>query len=975
MDEQQRRHVLDDLKGILHGELLFDDISLSLYSTDASIFQVQPAGVVIPKDEDDIKNLVRYAAENEIPLIARGAGSGVAGESLGKGLIVDLSPHFRSIAPLSGNSVRVQPGVTCRSLNHYLAPFGRRFSPDPASANQCTIGGMIANNASGARLLAYGYTRDHVQQLRIAVDSGDIYDVAEETVNLPLGQERDGHLQDIVTATAVLLEQNTELIRDQQPKTPYNRCGYLLNGVLNNGKLHMPKLLVGSEGTLGIFTEATLKTLPIPEGKALILLGFESLEQALQAVQRTLPTRPTACELIDRRLLTLARDSEAANVAGMVPMSAEAVLLIEYESDSREEARWAAKKLAYFLSRGEQLGFPIKTAFEKEEVDRLWNLREVALPSLYNMRTGNQPVPLIEDVGVPPDSLSRYIHGVQDVLQEHETTASFMIHAGTGQVHARPFLDLRNPEDVSKLTAISEKVHSLALDMGGTVSTQHATGIARTPWVARQYGPLYPVFRQLKTVFDPQNIFNPGKIVDPDPTFSALPLRHFSPSTISLTPQLHWTAEEFTSEPAKCNGCGHCRVEDPQQRMCPIFHVTHKESATPRAKANILLNLLANPEEFDGLSSNEVREVADLCVHCKMCAIECPARVNIPKLMLEAKAANVAEHGVDRKDWFLARIEGFARWGTLFAMTVNLGLRSRFIRWLLQFLFGLSAQRRLPRFALRTFLQSAKRRGWTRPPRSNRPKVALFIDVFPNYNDPTIADATVAVLQHNGFDVYVPPMQRGSGAASLTHGDVETAREIALRNLRVFADIAREKIPIVVPEPTAAVMFRQDYPDLLDDADTLLVAQQTVELTDFLWQLHQKGKLRTDFRPLPLTIGHHVPCHIKALGNTPAGPKLLSLIPELLVDTIDVSCSGMAGTFGLRQENYATSMAAGAPMFARMLRPGIIAGSTECSTCRMQIEHGIGKRTVHPVQILALAYGLMPEIAHRLKEPIDELAL
>jgi FAD/FMN-containing dehydrogenase/Fe-S oxidoreductase len=973
VDEQQRRHILDDLKGILQGELLFDDISLALYSTDASIFQVRPAGVVIPRHEEDVQNLIRYAAENRVPLIPRGGGSGVAGESLGKGLIVDLSTHFRDIGPVTQNSVRVQPGVTCRALNNYLAPLGRRFAPDPASADQCTIGGMLANNASGARVLAHGYTRDHVQRLRIAVDSGDIFDVGQERVSLETGT-REPHLQDILVAISVLLEQNSELIRTCQPRTRYNRCGYLLQNVLDKGMLHVPRLLVGSEGTLALFTEATLKTIPIPEGRALILLGFDSLDTALQAVQRALPTRPTACELIDRRLLSLARESEAAAIANLIPSSAEAVLLIEYESDSAEEARWAAKKLAHFLSRGDRLGFPITTAFEKEEIDRLWNLREVALPSLYNLRTGNKPVALIEDVGVPPEELGAYLHRVQDILQEHDTTASFMIHAGSGQVHTRPFLDLRNPQDVSRLMAITEKVHSLALDMGGTVSTQHGTGLARTPWVSRQYGELYPVFRQLKAIFDPHGIFNPGKIVDPDPELSGWPLRKFA-TPVQLVPLLQWQPEEFTSESAKCNGCGQCRVEDTTHRMCPIFHVTHQESASPRAKANLLLNLLANPETAAALSSNAVREVADLCVNCKMCALECPARVNIPKLMLEAKAANVAEHGIDRKDWFLARIEGFARWSNLFALVVNLGLRSQGVRWVLEVLFGLSSQRRLPPFALRTFLQSAKRRGWTRMPRSKNPRVAYFVDVFPNYNDPLISEAVVAVLQHNGFDVYVPPGQRGSGAASLTHGDVETAREVAQRNLRIFADVAREGMTIVCSEPTAALMFRQDYLDLIDDADARLIAQQTVELTTFLWQLHESGKLRTDFRPLPLKVGHHVPCHIKALGGVPAGPKLLSLIPDLQVVTIDVSCSGMAGTFGLRSENYATSMEAGRPMLTEMKKPSVLFASTECSSCRLQIEDGAGKRTLHPVQILALAYGLLPEVAQRIKEPIGELTL
>jgi Fe-S oxidoreductase len=358
-----------------------------------------------------------------------------------------------------------------------------------------------------------------------------------------------------------------------------------------------------------------------------------------------------------------------------------------------------------------------------------------------------------------------------------------------------------------------------------------------------------------------------------------------------------------------------------------------------------------------------------------MCAHECPAHIDVPRLMLEAKAANVAEHGLGRSDWVLARAESFAHLGSAFALVVNAGLASRTVRWLLERLFGVSRQRRLPAFAARHFLRRARRRGWTRRPRSGRPRVAYFVDVFANYNDPLIGEAVVAVLHHNGIEVYVPPGQRGCGMAPLAYGDVDTARETVQHNLRLLADLAREGYTIVCSEPTAALMLRQDARDLLDDPDVELVAGRTVELTAFLWDLHQQGRLRTDFRPLGLSVGHHVPCHLKALGRPPAGPGLLALIPDLSVRTIDVSCSGMAGTFGLKAENYAVSLEAGRPMLAELGRPGVLFGSTECSTCRMQMEDGAGKRTLHPAQYLALAYGLVPELALRLHEPIRDLVL
>jgi FAD/FMN-containing dehydrogenase/Fe-S oxidoreductase len=975
VDEQQRGRLADDLKGFFKGELHFDALTRALYSTDASIFQVQPLGVAVPRDEADVQGLVRYAAENHLPLVPRGAGTGVAGEALGAGLVVDLSQHFCRIVEVAGDTVRVEPGVTLRDINARLAKDGRRFAPDPASASTCTIGGMLATNASGARAIKHGYVRDHVAAVRLVLDSGDAVTAGREPVDAPQGIPGT-HWHDIVSTVAVLLEQNADLIRQQGPQTRFNRCGYLLRDVLQGDAVDMPRLLVGSEGTLGLFTEATLRTVPLPGGQALVLLGLASLEGALRAVQRALPSRPSACELIDRRLLSLARASESGEVAALIPAEAEAVLLVEYEADTPRAARESALELADLLYRAERLALYAVPAFEAGTIERLWQLREGALPSLYSLRGGAQPVPFVEDVAVPLDLLPRYLHGVQELLKQHETTASFLIHAGAGQVHTRPFLDLGRPDDVARLNAIAEAVHTLALDLGGTISSQHGTGLARTPWVARQYGPLFPVFRQLKAIFDPQDIFNPGKIVGPDPQLPLWPLRTLPPAA-AAPPKLYlrWQTGDLAREARNCNGCGQCRLDAPTHRMCPLFHATRAEAATPRAKANLFRHLLEEKSEPRTISSDEVRAVADLCVNCKMCALECPAHVDVPKLMLEAKAANVAEHGLDRKDWFAARAETFARLGSAFAPLANQFLASATFRWLLEKTVGLSRQRRLPRLAARSFLRRARRLGWSRKPRSGRPRLAYFVDIYANYLDPQIAEAVVAVLHHNGFDVFVPPEQRGCGMAALAHGDVETARDAAEHNLRLLGEVAREGYTIICSEPTAALMLRRDYLDLIDDPDAQLVAGQTVEFTSFLWSLHLQGRLRTDFQALDLALGHHVPCHLKALQQAPAGPALLSLIPGLRVHTIDVSCSGMAGTFGLRAENYPVSLSAGRRMLRELERPRVLFGSTECGTCRMQMEDGAGKRTLHPAQYLALAYGLLPAIARRLAEPLRELVL
>ena len=992
VDQPQRERIRDDLKGILRGELLFDDLSCILYSTDASIFEVRPAGVVVPRDEEDVQALVRYAAEQQVPLVPRGAGTGLAGEALGDGLIVDLSKHFRGILDVGADTVRVQPGVVYRDLNRELARIGRRFAPDPSNI-ECTVGGMLATNASGTRAFRHGFTRDHVLRLHAVLDNGDAVDVgrqsrwptaAEWRVKDGMFPPSSGRLDDIISSVVTLLEQYAETIAACRPRTRFHRCGYLLHDVLDVESLDLARLLVGSEGTLALFTEATLRTIPLPGGRAAVLLGFARLDSALRAAQLASATGPAACDLIDHRLLRLARGSHGT-VAELVPPAVEAVLLIEYESDTPAGATQLANDLANQLYRCERLALLAHVASDEPACQRLWQVREAVLPSLYGLRGQTQPLAFVEDVGVPPELLPGYLHRVQEVLQRHEITASYLIHAAAGQVHMRPFVEWRGPEDAARLWTLADEVYDIVLDLGGTISAQNGTGLARTPWVSRQAGPLFSIFRELKSIFDPRHLLNPGKIVGLPSAAPTWPLRRLAthqragsvsdgstgetptpPSAVAYASGSSMREEECN----RCNGCGECRTESPAQRMCPIFRATHDEAATPRAKANLLRHLLQPDTDPHLLSSDDVRAVADLCVNCKMCAHECPARVNVPKLMLQVKAANVAEHGLDRTDWAMARTEEFALLGSALAPLTNAVLDNPLARWLLEKLFGLSRRRRLPAFAGRSFLRRAYHRGWTRKPRSARPRVAYFVDVFANYNDPLLAESIVAVLHHNDIEVYVPPRQGGCGMAPLAYGDVETAREAVESNLLILADLAREGYPILCSEPTAAVMMRHDALDLLDDPDARLVAAQTVESTAFLWDLYQQGNLRTDFQPLPFAVGHHVPCHLKALGRTPVGSALLSLIPQMRVHTIDVSCSGMAGTYGLKAENYETSLAAGRPMLEQLRRPHVLFGSTECSTCRIQMEDAASVRTLHPAQYLALAYGYLPELRRRLLQPI-----
>ena len=711
-----------------------------------------------------------------------------------------------------------------------------------------------------------------------------------------------GRFGDVLAATVDLLTRNAGLLHDFKPRMRFNRCGYILHDVLGPDTIDLCRLLVGSEGTLALFTEATLKTVPLPAARSAILFGFPGMESALRAAQQVLPSEPSACELIDHRLLTLARGRDAG-VAALIAPGVEAVLLIEFESDSSAGARALVMEAMEQVHKAGAPPYYVFPALHPEEVDKIRRLRELAAPSVLGLRGGARPVPVIEDGAVPIHELSTYLRRTQDILQRHQTTACFLVYAGTGQVHVRPFLDLNRSEDATKLWAIADEVHSLALDLGGTVSAQQGTGLARTPWVARQYGPLFPVLRELKAIFDPHQLFNPGKIISVD---SALkpewPLRRALVDAPALTSPadlpagngasaveaplepasvLRWHPAELRQEVSDCNGCGDCRTEASNRRMCPIFRASQAEAATPRAKANLMRHLLQEGTDSRLLSSDQVREVADLCVNCKMCAIECPAHVNIPKLMLEAKAANTAEHGLSRSDWVLARTESFASFGSAFAVFVNGAFSSRTIRWLMEKLFGVSRRTTAADLCFPQFLEPRRAAGLDQPPRSRRPRVAYFVDVFANYNDPQIAEAVVAVLHHHGIEVFVPPDQIGCGMAPLAQGDAEgSSRSRSEKPARLCGPC-----PAGVRDPVLGAYGCTDAASRLSrsgrrpgrgagrradhGADGLPVGAYI-----------EQGRLRTDFQRLDFTVGHHVPCHLKALGLAAGRPRAAFVDPR-----------------------------------------------------------------------------------------------
>jgi len=983
--DPDRERIQADLRGLIAGEVRCDDVFLQLYATDASIYEIKPLGVVRPRGVSDVVACVQYAAEKGIPIHPRGSGTGLAGDSLGPGLVLDFSHSMRRVISVGHDTVRVQPGVILAPLNRQLARHGRLFGPDPATRAVTTMGSVLAVDASGTHWPQYGSARDHVVSLQVVLADGQVLEVGRQ----PLADvEAEGTApagQQLVRRLAELVSREQKVITQHQPRALVNRCGYQLDDVLTDQHLDLARLLVGSEGTLAIITEATVRTVPRPKHRGLALLFFDRLDSAARGAQEITSLGVATCDLMDRRLLTIAREMDVRYEL-LIPAEAEAMLLVEQSGDDAYEVGQRLREAVVRLVRERHLAFDARVTMEKEERDFYWRLSRRVVTTLYRLRGTTQAVPFIEDIAVPPETLPDFLIRLQNVLKKHAVTAAMFAHIGHGQLHLRPFLDLGNPEHQRLMQDLATDLYEEVLSVGGTISGEHSLGLSRSWFLRRQAGPLYEVFREVKRIFDPNNILNPGKVVADVPQPLTKNLRPAIPERVPTADggelpsplvelELAWNWEDITRATRACNGCGRCRTQGPEERMCPIFRFAPREEASPRAKANLLRAILTGRLDPHGLRADDLKSIADLCVNCHQCRFECPAVVDIPKLVLETKAQYVAANGLSMSDWFIARMDRLSAWGSRFSWLANWAIRNRRMRWLLEKMIGIAQGRKLPRFESRSFLQLAHRRRLDRPSRRTGNKVLYFVDIYANWHDTQLAEALVAVLQHNGVAVYVHPQQVQSGMSAISMGAVDIARRLAARNLAILADAVRQGYHIVATEPAAALCLTHEYLNLFDEEDARLVAENSSEACTYLWRMHQAGKLELDLYPLNATLGYHLPCHLKALEVGSPGEDLLRLIPGLTLQRIERGCSGMAGAFGMKRQNYRTSLRAGWGLISELRSPTLQAGVTECSACKIQMEQGTSKPTIHPIKLLALAYRLMPEAASLLTSHSEDLTV
>ena len=1010
MDPEQTR-IEADLRGLLSGDVHCDPLFSQVYASDASVYEMRPLGVVRPRNTKDVSELLRYCSENELQVFARGGGSGLAGQSLGRGIVVDFSRYMTRVRPPANLMVRVQGGVVQADLNRTLGQHDLLFGPDPATRSVSSIGSMLAIDAAGSHFPRYGSAGACVESLQVVLADGEVVELGRH--HWANSDTEGDTVSSLAYRTGLLLQQNSALLIRPPWAEVARGCGYRFEEVLDGDQVNLARLLCGSEGSLALITEATLRLEPIPQVRGVMLLFFSRLETAARAALDIGKGEVAACDLMDRRLLEIARETEPI-YESIVPRGAEAMLLIELQGDDAQSVRQGLTGILKRVQRRGKSVVSYRLTTDRTERNLLWRLARRVIPRLYRLKGSQRPLPFVEDLSVPPKRLPEFLREVQNILKRERVTATVFAHALHGQVDLRPFMDLANPADQLRVGRLCEALYETVFEFGGCISGEHAMGLSRAGFAEKQLGPRLELSRKVKRIFDPEGVLNPGKYLSPAPpkvneNLRSVPRFQVEDSTPSSseftlsgslvgrdswdeepstevrtggteTPELplllEWDGDEPIEFAARsCNGCGRCRTSASAERMCPVFRVHKGEEAAPRAKANLLRGILTGALEKEHLESRELKAISDLCFNCHQCRLDCPASVNIPKLVQEAKAQHVASHGLGLSERLLNRVDFLSFFASRFPTVANRALRSRRMRWVLERVLGIAQGRKLPLVASRSFLSWAAREKLHRKRNSSGRKVLLFVDQYVNWHNTLLGQAVVEVLRQQDVEVYVPSGQTPSWMTLLSSGDVVRARRLARQNVRILSDAVQSGYEIVTVEPSSALCLKEEYPGLFGSEDANTIAENTSDICSYLCELHDDAGLKLDIEPVDVSVLYHQPCHSRALDPANPALKLLEMIPGVEIELADAGCSGMAGTFGLQRKNFVTSIRIGRKLIGKMKETKARLGATECSSCKLQMEQGTNKPTVHPVAVLAYAYGRLPELKEWFTSSNDSLVV
>ncbi len=953
-DDDASAELIYDLRQAVQ-EVASDKITRLLYSTDASIYQIMPVGVIWPRDKDEVAAVVEIARKHNTPVLPRGAGSSLAGQAIGKALIMDFSRHMDQVLDLTPeqNSVTVQPGVVLGTLNQRLKVHGLMFGPDPASADQATVGGVIGNNATGAHSILYGMAHDHLLEIESVLSDASLVNFKAVNKNELKAKGLQNSLEgEIYRALPLILDQYQEAISSHYPDTFRNVAGYNLNVLARQDKINPTVLLAGSEGTLGVITSATLNLVPQPKNTFLYLVHFPDLKGALESVPAILETNPSAVELIDRMLIQLAKANPAyRSLLSAIQGDPAAVLAVEYQGEDAGQLSGNEEFLSNF-------GFTIPLP-GKNQQDQIWKARKVGLGILQSKRGDAKPTAFIEDAAVPVKHLASYALEIKRFANEIGVgSIAFYAHASAGCLHIRPQVNLKNENGLKQMRLLAEKSLELVLKFGGTTSGEHGEGIARGEFMKQLYGPeLTEAFRQVKETFDPDYLFNPGKIIDPPPMDSSHLLRYGPDYRALHKPQktlLDFQNDQgFDRAVEMCNGASVCRQLEGGV-MCPSFQASRDEKHSTRGRANLLRAAMTGKLGPEGMVSSDLYAALDLCLSCQACLNECPSAVDMSKLKAEFLYQYYRVHGIPIRNRIFANIAPISKLAQPFSFLVNPILKGPARRLLS--VAGIHPDREMPPFAGETFTSWYGKQSRSERSQKNQ-QVVFFYDTYLEYNYPHIGQAVVKIFEKAGVDLIVLNEKVDSGRPAFSKGMLEKARKLALQNLEILAPYAEKGIPIIGCEPSVVVMLKKEYRDLVPGSGSDLIADSALMVEEYLIREIEAGKIIFQFDGQPRRVLYHGHCQQKANFGTEDTLKLLGLITDCRVEEIEAGCCGMAGAFGYEKEHYEFSLEIAELALAPKVReadPEVIICASGTS-CREQIQHTADREAIHPLEIFANA--------------------
>lgn len=964
-----------DLARSLAGEVRFDAVSRALYSTDASVYQIHPIGVVVPRTREDIVTTVQLCDRYRCPLTMRGGGTSQAGQAIGAGLQVDTSKYYNRILELNVDEhwAVVEPGIVLDELNAALRPHGLRFAPDISTASRATVGGMMANNSSGARSVLYGKTIDHVLEQRVVLADGSLAHfrplsaTALDRICTGASLESAGYriVRQLATAHA-------EEIDRRYPNILRRVGGYNLDAFVDPSRpFDLTRLIVGSEGTLAVVLDAKIRLVPLPKAKAVVTIQFEELLEALAAAPVVLAHKPSAVEVMDSFILDNTKQSPALDRMRQTFIEGDpgALLCVEFYADRDEDLPPRLQALEADL-RSRRLGYRYFHALDLPTQARIWGLREAALGLSMAMREEAKSISFVEDTAVAPERLRDYIERFLALVHRHGTKAGVYAHASVGCLHVRPVVNLKTDAGVKTFEALARDVADLVLEFGGALSGEHGDGLVRSPFMRQMFGPvLYEAFRDIKRTFDPHGILNPGKIVDAPGLTENL---RYGGGYVTPTPSTYFDYGDFGGFGGAvdmCSGLGACRKKL-DGTMCPSYMATQDEAHSTRGRANVLRLAMTGRLREAGLGDEGVREVLDLCLECRACKAECPVGVDVARFKSEFLANYWRRHGTPLRARALGHVHELASWASPVAPLANGLARSAPVRWVNERLLGIDRRRTPPAWVRRTFARQFKRRPQPSPTAASRrdralggresgtsrPCVWLFNDTFTNFYNPSIGLAGAELLDASGLTVDLAP-NVCCGRPLISQGLLDEARERAAENTTRLYPLVKDGARLVFFEPSCLSAVREDAPDLLRgeaQQRARCVANATVLFEAFVEETWRDDGGPVALRTGPSRVLLHGHCHQKAMGLLAPAKALLARVPGATVVDLDAGCCGMAGSFGYAREHYDVSRAIGERRLlpaARTLGSGDVLVATGVS-CRHQVEELAGVRAVHPAELL-----------------------